>query len=83
MPTLSEYICYNFSVCSIMVGPFIEFRTFDDWINLRGHFKDMPTLGQMPTFAKRFAVMVLTIATAAVLGSYINFDYMLTPEFAN
>jgi hypothetical protein len=45
MPTLSEYVCYNFFYGSILVGPFLEFRTFDDWVNLRGQFKDMPAFG--------------------------------------
>ena len=82
MPSFVDYMGYMFFSSTIVCGPFIEFRTFTDWISLRGHFKDMPTLGQLPDLLKRFVVSIIVIGTAFLLGSYVNFDHMLTEEFA-
>ena len=82
MPSFTDYMGYMFFSSTIVCGPFVEYRTFNDWVNLRGHFKDMPTLGQVPTLIRRFIVSVLVIGGAFVLSSYVSFDHMLTEEFA-
>lgn len=82
MPSFLDYFGYCFFSGTIMCGPFIEFRTFTDWLHLRGGFKEMPSLGQIPMLARRFAVALLCIFTAAKLGSYISFEYMETAAFA-
>jgi MBOAT, membrane-bound O-acyltransferase family len=83
VPSFVDYFGYNFFSSTVMVGPFIEFKTFTDWINLRGQFKDIPAFGQIPTLMRRFAVACICILTAAKLGQFISFDYMESTEFAS
>ena len=83
IPKFVDYFCYNFFVGSIMVGPFIEFRTFNDWIHLRGKFENTPQWGQMSTFFKRFCTFAVTLLTCAYLSSIVSFEYMQTEEWAN
>lgn len=82
IPSFLDYFGYNFFVGTVVCGPFIEFKTFTDWLHLRGQFKDVPTLGQIPTLMRRFAVGIICIFTAAKLSQYINFDHMESAEFA-
>lgn len=83
IPAFWDYFSYMMYLSAVLVGPFVEYRTFIDWANLSGHFKQMPTLGQLPTLARRFAAFSLTVVNVIVLSSYVSFDHMLTPEFAN
>jgi len=83
MPSFVDYTCFMFHSSTIVCGPFIEYRTFNDWLHLRGHFKDMPTLGQLPALLRRFGAALFAIGTTVVLGSYFNFDHMLTEEYAS
>lgn len=73
VPSFLDYFGYNFFSSTILVGPFIEFKTFTDWINLRGQYKDTPHLGQLPILGRRFGVALLCILTAGKLGSLISF----------
>lgn len=82
IPAFTDYMCYMFHSSTIICGPFVEYRNFNDWLHLRGHYKSMPTFGQMPTLSKRFMVALFVIFTDAFLGQYVNFDHMLTNEFA-
>jgi D-alanyl-lipoteichoic acid acyltransferase DltB (MBOAT superfamily) len=44
-PKFTDYFCYMFFMGSIVVGPNIEFRTFSDWIHLRGKYEEIPQWG--------------------------------------
>lgn len=56
-----------FYLSAVLVGPFLEYKTFIDWANLSGHFKHMPFLGQIPMLARRMAAFTLTVVTVMVL----------------
>jgi hypothetical protein len=83
IPAFWDYFSYMFYLSSVLVGPFVEYKTFIDWANLSGHFKDMPTLGQIPMLARRMGAFAFTVITVMVLDQFVSFDYMLTPEFAS
>ena len=44
-PKFVEYFTYMFFCGYVMVGPFVEFYTFSNFIHLRGHYKEMPLWG--------------------------------------
>ena len=83
IPKFTDYFCYMFFMGTIMVGPCLEFRTFNDWIYLQGKFEAIPQWGQLKTLLIRFCTGLLTIATFIALSSYFSFNYMKTEEFAN
>jgi len=83
IPAFWDYFSYMFYLSSVLVGPFVEYKTFIDWANLCGHFKDMPTLGQIPMLARRMGAFAFTVITVMVLDQFVSFDHMLTPEFAS
>jgi hypothetical protein len=45
IPKFTDYFCYMFFMGSVMLGPFIEFRAFNDWIHLRGKYEAIPQWG--------------------------------------
>ena len=83
IPAFTDYVSYMLFVSTCLVGPFIEYKPFIEWANLAVHYGKMPTLGQIPMLLRRLSVFSLTVFTMIFLSSYISFDYMLTPEFAN
>lgn len=41
LPSLVDYICYMFNLGSGVCGPCFEYKEWDDFINLRGHYSKM------------------------------------------
>ena len=42
LPTLLEYMGFVHFSSGCIIGPFIEYIDFKNWIYLEGHYKDMP-----------------------------------------
>jgi hypothetical protein len=46
-PSFLTYLSYMFFVGNVCSGPFVEFKTFDDFINYRGNYA---TIGYFDTW---------------------------------
>ena len=71
-----------------MIGPFVEFATFDEFIHLRGRFADLKPFEAWPSAFKRFIQGWLCAAMSLAIPSIFipnnpSRDYMLTEDFIN
>lgn len=64
---------------SCICGPFFEFKDFEDWIELKGSYSNLP-----PTLwpgIKRFLAGLLWMSFAVPLREFYNVDKLPTEEF--
>lgn len=47
LPTLLEYFSFVCFCCGGIVGPFIEYSHFKDWIEVSGQYKNLPRKGTL------------------------------------
>ena len=82
-PSLLNYCAYIFNLQSSVIGPSFEYKDWDDFINLRGHYADMPLFSNYPKAFERFTCAISSTVFGLVL-SLFGFDAwnMLKPEFA-
>jgi hypothetical protein len=83
MPTVLEYYSFVCFCCGGVVGPFIEFSMFKNWIELSGQYKNMPRKGTLrPALIRIFqgiTCLALHILIVVVLGCSVY--YCGTKEF--
>lgn len=50
-PSLIDVFSYTFTICGCFAGPFFEFKDYQDFINLEGRYKNIPST-IIPAFKK-------------------------------
>jgi len=85
LPTLIEYMGFVHFSSGCIIGPFIEYKDFINWIYLTGHYKDMPR-GDLSTVwpsLKRFFAGCACITLHLVLVVYFGYSVYFCgkPEF--
>jgi len=81
LPSFFKFMSYTFFYVTAVVGPFIEYKDFDDFINRKGQFAK-----KYKTFGASFLFLLSAFAFTAVLsiwGPTFAPDYMITEEYAN
>ena len=74
-------LVYTFNVPSCVASPFYEYKDFEDWIELKGHYQQIPN--PLASGAKRFATGLFWMAVVAVLGGTFNVPSLLGEEFCH
>ena len=77
---LSDWLTYFFFCGTVMWGMAIEYRDFNNFINLRGDFDVMKKNSAMRPGFVRFLHALLCAATMIVLGLMIDASELLNPE---
>ena len=61
LPRLDDYVHYIFNLGSSVCGPCFEFKEWDDFINLKGHYGEMKIVSNVgPALLRALNGLVLT-----------------------
>jgi lysophospholipid acyltransferase len=83
MPTLLETFSYVFYFPSAVCGPSFEFADFRDYINLQGHFKNIPKLLAIRTAFIELSKSIVNILIVVLFTKPFDVNYCITEEYAN
>ena len=80
--SFADWINYFFFAATCPTGMVHEYRTFDEFINLKGDFKEIPQDKLTMPALKRFGQMVFVVVLMILVSLNFSFDYLLTPEWS-
>lgn len=81
LPSMFEYVSYIFFYASVLVGPYVEYKAFDDFMNKRGHYahKYRSFLASLAYLMSAFGFIFALLKFAPHFPAH----YMITTEFAS
>ena len=74
MPNLLEYFSFVCFCCGSIVGPFIEFSHFKNWIELSGNYKTMPRSGTIGPALLRILHGIMCLALHIVFVMILGYS---------
>ena len=77
----SEFMHYFFFCGSAWTGMSHEYRYFDDFINLKGDYANIPKSGLFAPAFKRFGQMLLCLVALISLSNVVKERDLLTEEY--
>lgn len=81
-PSFANWMNYHLSVVASCCGMAVEYRTYKEWINLEGKFKEMRPGSHVVPALMRFGETLLFVLATLSMTFIVKVKYMLTPEFA-
>lgn len=79
IPPFYKLLVYTFNVPSCIASPFYEYKDFEDWIELKGEYANIPD--PKKAGVKRFITALFWIIIVATLGGIFNVKALLSPDF--
>lgn len=70
VPSFLDYCSYMFNLQSSVIGPSFEYKDWEDFINLRGHYADMKPFASYPYAFQRLLAAIVWLVAAIGLGTY-------------
>lgn len=77
-----DFCNYMFFVASSWTGMAHEYKHFDDWVNEKEGFKDIPRSKLFAPAFSRFGQMLLCVVLKVLLNSNFPIKFLLTSEWA-
>jgi D-alanyl-lipoteichoic acid acyltransferase DltB (MBOAT superfamily) len=83
MPNLLEYFSFVCFCCGGIVGPFIEYNHFKNWIELSGQYKTMPRSGTLGPSLMRIMHGILCLSIHIVFVMILGYSVYFcgSPEY--
>jgi lysophospholipid acyltransferase len=81
MPSFFKMTAYTFNLPSCIASPFYEYKDFEDWIELKGRYKNIPDPKRHGII--RFSNAIGWIAVTATLGIWFDIKNLVGPDFCN
>mmetsp|Transcript_3030 Transcript_3030/g.2515 ORF Transcript_3030/g.2515 Transcript_3030/m.2515 type:complete len:471 (-) Transcript_3030:28-1440(-) len=79
LPTFYKMVVYTFNVPSCIASPFYEYKDFEDWMELKGRYEEIPD-PKKPGIS-RFSQAVGYIVLLFILGTWFDLDNLLADNF--
>lgn len=74
MPTILEFAGFVFMISGTIMGPFIEFSDFKNWIELTGNYKRLPV-------GAKGGVTIIPSLTKLVIGFTCMATFIVVTDF--
>ena len=83
LPSLANYVCYMFNLGSSVCGPCFEYKEWDDFINLSGHYSKMRVGSNVRPALLRALNGLLLTQIGPIIEMYFPVKYVVDPMFAD
>jgi len=81
LPPFYKVLVYTFNVPSCIASPFYEYKDFEDWIELKGHYEQIPN--PLNSGLKRFATGLCWMVVVVVIGGTFNIPALVSDDFCH
>lgn len=83
-PSFADWFHYMMLVtASALYGPSVEYRTYLEFINLRGDYSKMTPFSNFGPAVLRFAQCIVCIGIFMGSKTLVDMEYMIQPGFKN
>ena len=81
LPSFFQVWSYTFNAPSCVAGPFFEYKDFEDWMELKGHYQSIPST----TYSgiKRLLTSLLWIPLASFFHTFYKIEGLASEDFWN
>ena len=79
IPPFFKLLVYTFNVPSCIASPFYEFKDFEDWIELKGKYKEIPDPRREGI--TKFLTAIIFIILVTITGIYFDIEQLTNQKF--
>ena len=79
MPSIFKILVYTFNVPSCIASPFYEYKDFEEWMELKGRYKNIPDPKKHAVI--RFLHAIGWIVLLYIMGTWFDLDNLLDEKF--